>query len=481
MHGVSACGGAGESVSGDLVTRLRGLLQVSRSSVETGHMPLPSPSSLRPARLRRTALAVSAAAGCLIPLVAAAPSSGAVRPVSSSSVRAAGALPTAAVYHSSVADRRMARALSNRAVSRLFGTHFSGTVLDVETNHVIWSRYGGTGRLPASTTKLVTATNALNLYGPDHRFTTTVVSSYGSAVLTLVGSGDPSLSTADLRVLAEQSAAQVKAAGRSSVLLGFDDHLFAPPSLASGWKRTYVPSDVRWVRALVVDGHHAADTSLDAATVFAGLLRAQGIAVPSVRRSYARAGSPVVASVQGDRLDAIVRQMMLVSDNDHAEALHRLVAVGTGRPATWAGAALAQRSMLARDGITLSSSALRDGSGLSRADRLTSTQLAFVVDNILEPEQTDLAILRDGGLPVAGRTGTLRASLGRFSSGPARCAAGKVVAKTGSLSDAVTLAGYTRGADGRLKAFAFVVNFVPANRTIRQRVDLLAATVNGCY
>ena len=438
---------------------------------------MPSSRPLRRlSRARRAALSLSLVAGALTSLVVAAPSSGATRlPVAA---RASGTVTTAAVYRGTASDRRIARALSNRAAPRLFGRYFSGTVLDVESNRVVWSRYGTTGRMPASTAKLVTATNALSLYGPDHRFTTTVQASYGYAVVTLVGSGDPSLSTADLRVLAQQTAAELKAHGRTSVLLGFDDYLFAAPSRASGWLRTYVPADVRWVRALVVDGHHARDTSLDAATVFAALLRAQGVAVPSVRRSHARAGSPVVASVQGDRLDAIVRQMMLVSDNDHAEALNRLVAVASHRPTTWAGAAMAQRVTLARDGITLGSGALRDGSGLSRYDRLTTTQLAQVVDNFLEPGQDDLAVLRSGGLPLAGRTGTLR---NRFRSGPARCAAGKIAAKTGSLRDTVSLAGYTRGTDGRLKAFAFVVNYKTADSTLRQRIDLLAATVNGCY
>ena len=55
--------------------------------------------------------------------------------------------------------------------------------------------------------------------------------------------------------------------------------------------------------------------------------------------------------MQGDRLDAIVKQMLLVSDNDHAEALHRLVARKAGYSTTWNGARRAQRAVLARDGV----------------------------------------------------------------------------------------------------------------------------------
>jgi D-alanyl-D-alanine carboxypeptidase/D-alanyl-D-alanine-endopeptidase (penicillin-binding protein 4) len=444
-------------------------------------MPLRRLPELRPARLPRTALVVAAAAGCLAPLVVAGPTSGAVRTATVSASARPAVARAAVTYVPTAADRRIARMLTRRATPRLFGRYFSGTVIDVASNKVVWSRYGGTGRMPASTTKLVTATNALNVFGPDHRFTTTVRSSADHRTMTLVGAGDPSLSTADLRALARQTAANAKAQNLTWVRVRFDDYRFARPTLATGWKASYGPGDVRWVRALVVDGHHVNDTSRDAAGVFARLLAAEGVRVSSVYRARAEGGSPVVATLQGDRLDEIDRQMMLVSDNDHAEALHRLVARQAGYPATWTGARTAQRVVLARDGVRLPTTALRDGSGLSRSDRLTSTQLARVVDNILESGQTDLAVLRSGGLPVAGRTGTLRASLGRFSTAPAKCAAGEVVAKTGSLRDAVTLAGYTRGTDGRLKAFAFLVNYKTADRTLRRHVDALAATVNGCY
>jgi D-alanyl-D-alanine carboxypeptidase/D-alanyl-D-alanine-endopeptidase (penicillin-binding protein 4) len=57
-----------------------------------------------------------------------------------------------------------------------------------------------------------------------------------------------------------------------------------------------------------------------------------------------------------------------------------------------------------------------------------------------------------------------------------------VHAKTGTLSDAVALAGWTKGADGRVKAFAFVINGTPTSMTsMRQNIDMLAATVTGCY
>jgi D-alanyl-D-alanine carboxypeptidase/D-alanyl-D-alanine-endopeptidase (penicillin-binding protein 4) len=56
-----------------------------------------------------------------------------------------------------------------------------------------------------------------------------------------------------------------------------------------------------------------------------------------------------------------------------------------------------------------------------------------------------------------------------------------VWAKTGTLNDVVALAGWTRGADGRVKTFAFLVNAKTSTTTLKQSVDMLAATVTGCY
>ena len=371
-------------------------------------------------------------------------------------------------------DARIASALTARVTPAAFGTRVAGQVVDVATGAVVWEKNPRWLLKPASTTKLVTATDALATYGPRHRFTTSVRrgSSWGQVVL--VGGGDPSLSSGDLAVLARGTAAQLSVRGVTRVKVWFDDSLFPAPSSAPGWKAKYVPTDVRAVRALVVDERHGVDTSLDAALAYAARLRRAGIEVIAVGRGRALRGSPLVADVRGDRLDAIVARMLLTSDNDHAEALHRLVALGVGAPPTWAGSAAAQRSVLAGQGVTVGPRQLYDGSGLSRGDRLSAAQLVTLVTHVLGSSA-------DFPLPVSGVSGTLRASLGRFKTAPSACAVGRVHAKTGSLDDAVALAGWTTDADGFVKAFAFVVNGRGDSLTLKRRVDTLAATVTGCY
>ena len=69
---------------------------------------------------------------------------------------------------------------------------YSGEVRDMRTGAVVFSHRAGSGAIPASTTKLVTAAAALDLLGAEHRFTTSVVSG-GRGKIILVGGGDPYL------------------------------------------------------------------------------------------------------------------------------------------------------------------------------------------------------------------------------------------------------------------------------------------------
>lgn len=327
----------------------------------------------------------------------------------------------------------------------------------------------------------MTATNALAVYGANARFTTRVKRGYQADQVILVGSGDPALSSTQLAALAKTTAAAMKARGQMRVRVYADDTRFPAPTLATGWKSTYIPADTTWLRALVVDGRLVADTTIDAANLFAAKLKANGLTVSRVGRGTASATDPVLASSAGQTVKQIVSRMMVESDNEHAEALHRLVAIQLGYGNTWSAARTAALRRLTAESLT--ATAVYDGSGLSRSDRLSGLQLSRLVTNAFEPANvTKLALLRSStGLPISGLTGTLRASYGRFTTAASTCAVGKVHAKTGTLTDAVALAGWTVGTDQRVKAFAFVVNGKGSSLALRQNLDMLAATVVGCF
>lgn len=381
----------------------------------------------------------------------------------------------------STTDQVVHDELGFRAHLKALGPDLAGLVTDAETGQVLWGHHPFERQIPASNTKLVTAVNALATFGPDYRIRTSVVRGSTPHRVVLVGNGDPSLSRRNLRALATATASTVLAGGVRRVKVYVDDSLFPAPSLAFGWRSSYVPRDVRAVRALVVNQHQSRDTSLDAGHVLAVLLERQGLKVRKVLRAAAEPDAETLASVSGQPLATMIGTMLRESDNDYAEAFHRLVAIKAGFAPTWDGARLAQRQVLATLGVDLDTSTLYDGSGLSRADRLTPMALVDVLSLVFDGTQPSLAPMQHDALAIAGLTGTLGARYLRYTSRPTNCAVGLIEAKTGSLRGVISLSGFAKGADGRVKLFSFLLNKVSSTLTTRRAVDKLAATITGCW
>ncbi|MFD0499976.1 MULTISPECIES: D-alanyl-D-alanine carboxypeptidase/D-alanyl-D-alanine endopeptidase [Streptomyces violaceusniger group] len=381
------------------------------------------------------------------------------------------------------AEQRIAENLNTRAQNPSLGDTFSGIVLDSASDKVIWGHDADTALMPASNAKLATATAALTVLGPEHRFTTKVV--YGDGTLTLIGGGDRMLTTADLTELAKTAAAGVKLGGLDSVKVRVDDSLFPEPTLATGWNDSYYDDQVSPVRSLVVDGKLSADTSIDAGKVFAQQLADQGVTVDGeVTRGTASATDVPVGQHLSPTLSETIKKMLKKSDNDIAETVLRMTALGAGRPATYEDGTAVVRDVLSRHyGVSMANFEIHDGSGLSRADRIPARTVADILDLLTDPRYSGLLRSIDEGLPVAGEAGsTLGPEWGRFDTADSQCAVGRVKAKTGTLTGAIALSGLTKAEDGRWKVFSFIENQSSADpAATKDTLDGLAATVNGCW
>ena len=135
--------------------------------------------------------------------------------------------------------------------------------------------------------------------------------------------------------------------------------------------------DVAPVSALSVDGGRVrpgggprvADPALAAGGALAGLL---GQPAAAVGRAGAQPVAAPLGEVSSPPVPLLVERMLTRSDNDLAESLARRVAVARGRPAAFAGASAAVRTVLGEAaGPVDRGIALVDGSGLSRDDRVT--------------------------------------------------------------------------------------------------------------
>lgn len=389
------------------------------------------------------------------------------------------------------ADARIASVLAARTKSQALGKHVTMTVFDPVTHTYAYQRRAGASLRGASTTKLLTAVAVLKTLGPDHRLPTTVRRGTAPGELVLVAGGDPLLTSKDLRTLAKATGAALRtsppgsapAVGVSSFVVRADDSLFSGPGQSMGWKKGWLPSEVRPVGAFARDDRKVRDATADAGRYFTNALAKEGVKARYGGEKVAPKGAPAVAAIPGHTVGQAVSRALLVSDNDAAEMLFRHVAVATGRPGTWAGARTAVAETLRSLGIPLAGARVVDGSGLSLTGRVTSAELTAALALGLSPAHPELAGLR-GSLPVAGKTGSLKSSAGRFNKKPAKCAVGRVQAKTGTLADSIALAGYATAADNQTRIFVAVVNDRPTKYSrdkTRQALDKVAASVTGCW
>ncbi|KUN28357.1 D-alanyl-D-alanine carboxypeptidase [Streptomyces antibioticus] len=151
---------------------------------------------------------------------------------------------------------------------RMEGGVASVVVADADSGELLYQRQPTTRLMPASNTKLATSAAAMEILGPDYRFTTDVLSGgrrHGSVLrgdLYLRGTGDPTLLAADY----DRLAAQVAAAGITRVegRLLADDTRFDAQRLGSDWANDDEPYYyAAQISALSV----APDTDYDTGTV----------------------------------------------------------------------------------------------------------------------------------------------------------------------------------------------------------------------
>jgi serine-type D-Ala-D-Ala carboxypeptidase/endopeptidase (penicillin-binding protein 4) len=336
----------------------------------------------------------------------------------------------------------------------------------------VYGRRADIAVAPASTQKLVVAATSLWALGPAYRFHTMFAARQGigddgtlDGDLWLVGSGDPSLWSADLRNgVAMLARSGLRRIGGGVVV---DATALSGPERNPHWDRDDDGQDYAApISAVSVDG----DT-IESHIRVAGVDRAVWTPMQDVARYVATSTQHMLAlrgitastppSVGAAPLSTVVlwdhrsaplarleSHMLWVSDNHYAEQLLRTVGEEvTGTPDD-AGGIAAERAFLMQQGIPAPGLRLVDGSGLSAQNRVAAITLA----RLLASSEASLYML----LPRGGREGTLE-DYG-FTS-----ALGRVRAKSGHLSGVSSLAGYvTTRRHGRV-AFAFLIDGSPAD------------------
>ncbi len=156
----------------------------------------------------------------------------------------------------------------------------------------------------------------------------------------------------------------------------------------------------------------------------------------------------VVWTHRSPALPALLRAMWLPSDNLLAESLLDALGMAAGSGTDTRARGLdRERAWLRSIGVDPTTATLADGSGMSAYDRITPRDLVTILLHDWNGPNRAIVL---GALPVAGQSGTLEQD---FTGTPL---AGTLVAKTGTVTHARTLAGYLRTPHGTI-VFALMV------------------------
>ncbi len=386
---------------------------------------------------------------------------------------------------------------------------------------------------PASTLKLLVGASALDRLGPKHRFETRFVATQAPdddgtlrGDLYLVGGGDPTLTSDDLRrgvgalyrsgirridgaVVVDDTAfagpeqnprwdpddlAYDYAAGTSAVSLDEDTVEFdvtpdpgggnatittSPPNsyiafngtIGTGYDTTVTiehhPTPSAVANTVEYDiGGHIAHGGMQAyykpvigipqyvGSVVATMLADRGIAVAGgFRLGAAPLGATLLWSHPSAPLDAIVREMLVNSNNHTAETLLRYLGESSGHAGTDASGIAFEKRVLSGLAVPRDRMAVYDGSGLSPADRIMPLTLAKLV---AAQTRGPLATTFVADLPRVGIEGTVKHH-------DLHAALGRARAKSGHIEDVNGLAGTVATMHHGRVAFAFIVNDPRAN------------------
>jgi D-alanyl-D-alanine carboxypeptidase/D-alanyl-D-alanine-endopeptidase (penicillin-binding protein 4) len=155
-------------------------------------------------------------------------------------------------------------------------------------------------------------------------------------------------------------------------------------------------------------------------------------------------------------LDALVREMLVNSNNHTAETLLRVLGESGGRAGTDAAGVAFEKRELARLDVSRERMRLYDGSGLAPSDRIMPETLAQLIAKVSRGPYGDVFVR---SLPRVGLEGTVRHH-------ELRDALGRTRAKSGHIEGVNGLAGTIATRHHGRIAFAFIVNDPRANADV---------------
>jgi D-alanyl-D-alanine carboxypeptidase/D-alanyl-D-alanine-endopeptidase (penicillin-binding protein 4) len=354
----------------------------------------------------------------------------------------------------------------------------------------VYIRNDNRAMLPASLQKLLTTTAAMLRFGPETRFATRVVAAApisGGTIagsMTIVGGGDPTLSTAafagrayrrdspsgKISAVSFVPTIELLADGLAKTLglrriegdLVADESIFDSSRWQRGWQSSYQKGeiDVGNLSGLSVnqglgdaEGKTvAASPALLTATYLRDALKARGVTITgAVKMGRASSSAVEITRISSAPLKEIVFYTNRWSVNYPAEMLLKGMGARFGGAGTTSAGVTVLKQALSSRRVDVRNLVVEDGSGLSTLNRVSPRVVATVLQLMLSMPDASGAALRNS-LPVAGGAGSL---LYRMTGAPT---GGNLRGKTGLLKGVRALAGWVKTRDGAIATYVALYN-----------------------
>jgi D-alanyl-D-alanine carboxypeptidase/D-alanyl-D-alanine-endopeptidase (penicillin-binding protein 4) len=369
-----------------------------------------------------------------------------------------------AVGHPSLGSQIACPALQQRVASVIGGESWAWSVTVADASgRLLADVNGARPRVPASNQKLVSTAFALDRLGPDYRLATQLWRLPNGA-LRLTGQGDPDLAVPQLQRFARLALSSGGSTGDGATASRLE---LAEEPPQAWWPSGWHPDDRYYsygapITRLAVTSNTITDAVTNPPSRLQALLKRsliqQGgnleLAFVSARQPLPE-GSVLLHQEPSTTMHGLLSLANTESHNFTAEVLLRQAAD------SWDLAQANQRAMvwLSQQGLPMEGVRVADGSGLDRANRVTSRFLAAL---LLRMDQHPYARLYRASMAVAGQRGTLRNLYNGTSLD------GRLFAKTGTLTGVRSISGILQTSDGPRYVSAISNGAAAPNGTIGQ-------------
>ena len=323
-------------------------------------------------------------------------------------------------------------------------SHVAIMVYDLTTNKVVYSCNERQRHRPASVMKLVTSITALDLLGGDYNYNTSIW--YRGTLdgdtlrgdLYCVGGFDPTITTDDVRVMADE----IRRFGIARIdgMIVSDLSMKDTLSYGEGW---CWDDDNDKLTPLLVDKKD------QFVSVLMREMRARGIDLSvTLGKGRLPQGSKEIYRYRST-IDKVLNRMMKNSDNLYAESMfYQIAKTSAPQSARASDASGAIKRLVTRLGLDPTLYTFADGSGLSLYDYVNAELIVRLLRHAYDNREIYEHLYPV--LPIAGVDGTLEK---RMTSGACHR---NVHAKTGTVRGVSTLGGYCQASNGHTLCFAIL-------------------------